>query len=38
VLFSGPAPALLELSQADSLRTAFLRLVDSSNGGKPHER
>jgi len=34
VLFTGPAPALLELTQADSLRSAFLRLVDGGPGGE----
>lgn len=33
VLFSGRGPALRELAQADTLRSAFLRLVDTSNRG-----
>jgi ABC-2 type transport system ATP-binding protein len=34
VLFSGRAPALIALTQADSLRQAFLRLVGSSGRGE----
>ena len=33
VLFSGRGPALRELAQADTLRSAFLRLVDTTNRG-----
>jgi ABC-type Na+ transport system ATPase subunit NatA len=33
VLFSGRAPSLIERTQADSLRQAFLRLVDGTGRG-----
>jgi len=34
VLFTGSGPALLQLAQADTLRSAFLRLVGMSNGDR----